>query len=138
MHLQRGLKRFGSRSTCSLVLMVSESRGSDKHPQESTVSSLPRVDGGHLMSAHRALIYLGLHGAHSESFLLGRLSFYLERYQDHQGCSRSVCTGPLPRHPLCSWNSHSTMCYMSFITKTVYVFCYYYSCLPGMESELLE
>lgn len=62
--------------------MVSEARASDKHPQDSKVSSLPRVDGGHLMSAHHALIYLGLHGAHSESFLLGRLSFYLERYQD--------------------------------------------------------
>lgn len=56
----------------------------------------------------------GMPGASSESFLLDHPTFYLERQQDHQGCSRSVYTGPPPRHPMCSWNSHGTL---SFITE---------------------
>ena len=52
----------------------------------STRPCLAHVDGGHLVSAHRAHIHPGLPGASSESFLLDRLTFYLERY----GASRML------------------------------------------------
>ena len=84
----------------------------------STRPCLAHVDGGHLVSAHHAHIHPGLPGASSESFCW---TVWPSIWKDteRQGCSRSVCGGLPSGHPLCSWNSHSSLCYISFITEII-------------------